>query len=300
MNDIMQYIYVQSRSLPDIQPEYRLIYHYTNVDSAYSILTNNSFHATDASFLIDAKEIELINDLLNRIDYTKLNLIEEDFFKYSIENMIKYFFSYNSIFVISFCTEDTHLPMWNSYTDKTGYSLGFKTMKLRDSIKENKSLSDFSIIDGKIIYDEASQLERVYQIIKGFDNILVNAQKVFPVTEDRFDKVINDAINILVQKVFLLSIFFKSEDFKFENEYRFAFISNGKENNAIESVNYKVRNGYFTPYLNVSFPRDTLFHVLINPKMVNKDLASFGLEQFLKKQGYTGYVEKTAKVFYRY
>lgn len=298
--DIMQYIDGQSNTLPSIQPESRIVYHYTSAESTKSILKKNSFYATDASFFMDAREIEYINELISKINYDNLKFIDKDFFMVSVDNIVRYFLSYNSVFIICFSTEDRNLSMWNSYTETDGYALGFNTTKLRDSLKRNIDFTAFNIKDGRVIYNEERQLELINQIVNSFDSILLRAKQVYPMSEEQFGDVVDKAMATLVEKVFLASIFFKSRDFEFEYEYRFAFIYEGKVNNKLNLVDYRVKKGYLTPYLNVSFPRDILFRVLINPKMVNKDLASFGLTQFLKKLGYSGYVEKTTYVRYRY
>lgn len=70
-----EYIMLMSKDLPNIQSESRMIYHYTNASAIQSILKDHTFRASDATFLIDAREVNLINYLLKKIDFNKFKYV---------------------------------------------------------------------------------------------------------------------------------------------------------------------------------------------------------------------------------
>ena len=201
-----------------------VIYHYTKPEKLLGIVSNGTLRFSNVLYLNDKAEVAYSYKLIiNLIDETpdlnpdlfnKIKKHFEDKYKHIVDgsgellNNLEYF-------TTSFSSENDNLTLWNNYAkgkSYTGYNIGFNKKKLIKEMGEK----GFLPIYGSVIYDRAKQIKIIKNIFKKWNNLFEKALKM-----KRNNKVkLFDILFELVDVLNIVSIFFKTPQFKNEKEYR--------------------------------------------------------------------------------
>lgn len=140
---------------------------------------------------------------------------------------------------------------------------------------------DFLPIYGSVIYDRAKQIKIIRNIFKKWNNLFEKALNM-----KRNNKVkLFDIMFELVDVLNIVSIFFKTPQFKNEKEYRIVLVNafgvkGSKPTKIVE------KNGLFVPYIEYFFEKSSVSSVNIGPTFeenifytsTNRMLLNFGYE----------------------
>ena len=163
--------YIESTFHPE--PTKELLYHYTNIEGLYGILSTNCLWASNINYINDSTEysygIGLLNDVLNRT----INNIQDDTLKKYLSHIdgVMYF-KKQSTYCISFCENKDLLSQWRGYTaGNTGVSIGFSNQEF--AFSRNEKLI-YKIKPSRVIYGKQKGTEVLEKLIMKMDSFLVN------------------------------------------------------------------------------------------------------------------------------
>lgn len=251
------------------------LYHYTSASAMKSILDNRSLRFTKIDFMNDVEEIEYALHILdNLIDINK-NLKEETKIKIKDQLMIKrkdYFFG--NTYVMSFSSNGDLLPVWTHYGREDGYSIKFakelfKSMDYTDTTfigsGNGSNYHTYSIRVNEVIYDDAIQKKIINDLLNEIDYFDRNNGEEY--------------INILLNLIVDILVFFKNPGHKSEKEYRLVVTF---ENNSYKEyiLKHRVFKGAFIPYVEYPINLNYIRKIKIGPNN-NFDLVKKGLESYI-------------------
>lgn len=251
------------------------IYHYTSSTALLSIIKHKQLWFTNSRFLNDKTENRYIYLLLDEyIEKNKKKFCKSyyDEIKYLCNTLTddKNEFCYNLfhekyLYVASFSLNRDSLNLWNYYTkssESIGYNIIFDTKKFVEFSNDGSLLTQY----GKVIYDKKEQMMTI-------DNLLTNLY-------ERFIKLNNNVTgqNMLFQDFayFMneLSIFYKDESFKQEEEFRFVWQSS-------KNADLREYKNIFIPYIKYDIPIVSFIGITISPTN-QSNLVELGLKQLLE------------------
>jgi hypothetical protein len=294
-----------------IPPDNNSIYHYTNIDSLKSIFINKQLRASNSMFLNDKLEVIHLRKLvriiaaevsnsLSKADQAEFTNFVEGLFYHTIRILSK------SIFILSFSLKYDSLPLWNNFSKNDGYCLGFHFDKFinnfrKDNIKKIlKPLPDTEInieilaLFNNVIYEEDLKKSRLGEYVK----LLF---KIKHESEEKMPQELIDIISLIALQILFIGYFSKEDCFSDEHEFRvIIFIKDYPQN----IIKYRISNGIIIPYIDINI-NDTELNVLpikeiiIGPK-VNIDIASEGIDYFIKDNGYSDIIIINSKIPLRY
>ena len=236
------------------------IYHYTNVDSLFKIITNKHMYASHIKFLNDWKEydagyeklIEILNSnekikCSEKFNYNELRYLpnqspqrSEYFSKFQIpkeDDVINYYRNkiLPDVFAISFCTDGDNLNHWITYAKEAGVSIEFDF--------NNCVFFDYSLFQKRdellrlgINVDDLKNIEEFEdstpRMIKYVDKV---DKRIGKLLDEIVDSALleiekeNDVYNMRsviwssISNLFSIVPFLKASEFKTEKEVRIAF-----------------------------------------------------------------------------
>ena len=233
LNELMMNNFV----IPEREPQY--LYHYTDLDSAKSIIESGQFWVSDAFTTTDEKEIIHVKDIINRIINAKYSFLENenmkqcsDFLQYAID-IVK-----TKVFILCFSLVKDSKPLWEKYSDnnKIGVCLRFDFKNITpnpvsDLFSRERYFVEHNGKDIKIqllvpnhfiIYNESIK----YKKIEEYMNLVYKVINRIPI--NNFDEELyKDEINLLVDiftDTLLFSSFSKVSKLKDEKEYRMLYL----------------------------------------------------------------------------
>lgn len=148
---------------PNLRQEPEVVWHYTDAAGAAGIVTGHELWATDALFMNDASELQLIHRDFSRAIKSDVN---DSFLKPSdrermgaaFEKAVSSFREDPGLFVVCFCEDGDLLSQWNTYgREGGGYALGFDGKALGGYDKAVIGTLDFF----RVIYDREEQIDAV-------------------------------------------------------------------------------------------------------------------------------------------
>ena len=264
------------------------LYHYTKSNGINGILNNNCFFATKSDYLNDPREFSFINKIIRRVVKEKIkdealaNMFIADIRAEGYEAGDKS----GEYFVLSFsCCRDS-ITMWAEFGKSNGYNIGFDSAKIIERIEESNSVD----YHGMVIYDPDMQKTLIDKLLskqlpeqvgKPFDEIIREGAK------DRDSDVYRKACKKFRKSAAVYAMFFKDAAFSQEEEYRFVF-----QKDKDTKVNFRVKDGYIIPYIQVALSSKTLpvTEIVVAPSN-HIDLAKNGVEYMMKTLGYDVPVE---------
>jgi hypothetical protein len=278
------------------------IYHYTKPEKLLGIVENGTLRFSNVLYLNDKAEVAYSYKLIiNLIDETPnlnsdlFNKIKKHFadkYKHIVDgsgellNNLEYF-------TTSFSSENDNLTLWNNYAkgkSYTGYNIGFNKKKL---IKEMID-KGFLPIYGSVIYERSKQIKIIRNIFKKWNNLFEKALQ-----KKRNNKVkLFDILFELVDVLNIVSIFFKTPQFKNEKEYRIVIVSAfGVEDSKPTKIVEK--NGLFVPYIEYFFDKTSVSSVNIGPTF-EENIFYTSTNRMLLNYGYENIEVNRSKIPLRY
>jgi len=272
------------------------IYHYTSIEGLKGILEENAIWLTHYEFFNDPDELKYCNRGEKR----------------NITNLIVEQMPVNKIpMIVSFSEEADSYSLWSNYTNHFGYNIEFDVRKLRRNFYEFKECKGSEWIDlfieGKMIYDPDIRKKIINYVSQKNDPIfrdlvsymlsinpelkkLSNEEKVQKMaSSDKYvsmmqehDKWDDFAGNI--GYLFGRNVFFKSDLFNIENEYRYCFLIN--KNYLSNKMSFRLKDSFLVPYISVPLSiynknKNPIKSITLGPKNLNQ-LNEKSIEYFLK------------------
>ena len=194
-----------------------VIYHYTNDLGLRGILETGKFWLTDIFKLNDPSELEhgishLIEALKANSDSLGKNLSEhvEAFRSRRLTKSARYF-------VCAFSSDGNELGQWRAYADNgRGFSLGFDRNALEDTFMNDKT-SEQENATFPVTYDDGYLFKKHEELVERlFLKIHWHSMKVL-----NRDDFVNKLLFPLILRSLYLTLHFKHEAYKNEQEYRF-------------------------------------------------------------------------------
>lgn len=254
----------------------KFVYHYTSLDALRSIIQEDAVHmwATHYNYLNDPSEQiwaeENIIDAVNRLDDYR-NVAKEE---------IKSWLGKDT-YIVSLCKKRDYRNMWRLYCqDGKGACLVFDKNMLRMFSERcfiNNPQDTFDIFE-EVKYSSASNIDKnVRSFIK---------KKTFNIAEEE------DA-----SKFMRIASFIKNDDFRIEEEVRYARIREVKEikipydhetggigkpsiTKNEKDVKYRMRGNDYVKYLEIGFPCEALKEIILGYE-VNEENARIFIESII-------------------
>lgn len=217
--DIQGISEIMYRYAPNNNSSKKYLYQYRTLDGFWSILTSDSFWATNARFSNDTEEQKLGIELINRFFHS--NDTEVEINSGDMGGLLE------DCYIICFCGDDDKLSQWRGYAAEGGVSIGF----------------DFSTIRPYYICTDMEELKLYNECIQvtylARDIPEVTFKQVFDYSKNQ----LNSQESSEIVKAIIPII--KHYGFNEENEYRLVF--SGKRLNRF--VQYKNAKGEKIPYI---------------------------------------------------
>lgn len=269
------------------------IYHYTDIHGFEGIIKNNCLWATKIDFLNDFKELKdglglLDNEINKRIDLYKTQRpkfkLASFYLNYLQIVMDNYPVISDSIYVISFSSNEDNLLLWNYYSNSNGYSIKFNYEDIYQAHKKD----DKDIIVAKVIYDDKIKRKFInYEIdhyLKVIEEKLSSVSAIelkrilkLDISEMNNEQVYLDilkAVLPILQFIIGIMVSMKDPSFVQEEEVRIILFN--------EEPEYRIANNCFIPYSPFKYNLKSIDGFGIGPKN-NLSLGVKGLNLFLKK-----------------
>lgn len=288
----------------------KIVYHYTSSDAFVSILKSKQVRFTDVRYMNDKSEgkfivkllvefvekhyndypifCNAINELLKGNNFEDLKKMKEENIKYTDISGLKYTAQRHFLFCLS--TGSDLLNMWNYYVHNDtyqGYNIGFNPVSFLKSfdvdIKDNR-MNSFSVNYGKIIYDYKKQEDEIIHFAAELEDSI-----------NKGNKALGYLMIEIRNYIETQGYFYKSKDFKAENEFRVMITivdervptqeSDAQKYSGIHNKkiceNVCIKNGLIVPYLSVEFPVDAIKRVTMSP-ITEAEIAKSGIKELFR------------------
>lgn len=251
-------------------------YHYCSPSTLKAIIENRTIRLSDISKMNDSLEMEWGISILNQSLEEKKQIIGEDHFDL-IKEAIKEARAKTRFLISCFSREKDILSQWRAYADDgSGFSIGFSP----------KKLSDWKPGFGSVVYDKKEQLNI-------FESKILTLNNIWRQSSGKSDKKFSTKIAI---HLLFSSCFMKNSAFSEEKEVRFVhgiLYDHQISGFTIESppigdrpveIDFCIRNGQFSPYIDINFPPDDHFieEIVLGPKNQNLEI---DIRAFTHKKG---------------
>lgn len=249
------------------------IYHYTTIDALINIVSRKELWVTKWDYLNDMDELKVALDacvVVLKEENIKSEVIQD--VEKSINKGIMGNGLTNSYYICSFsCDEDNQL-LWSNYSKYDGINLEIDFAKFRENL--NHSIMWDSLVN----YDFESQKECLRKTfydefidVDDFGNI--KSLKEINNLQGKAYELLISHMSIICE---LYSMFFKRSCFKGENEYRFVFAVDKKQ-----EISFRNKNSIVIPYIKKEIESiDFITRITIGP--TNQiDIAAKGIGELL-------------------
>ncbi|UYZ39006.1 DUF2971 domain-containing protein (plasmid) [Clostridium beijerinckii] len=283
------------------------IYHYTNCRALMNIIKENEFWVTHAASLNDSLEISYIKKIIYDVccEFLDRKELSKELYEQIIRGC-EYYENDRDLFIISFSTNPDSLTLWSEFSNFNGYNIEFDITDFREKLLNSSKIVDslYDLLEGNVVYKYTEQKECIKKI---FQEVLDTANKIqeksnystidwYDLCNSRVEpadkyNAINGFFETLSMALIFYSPFFKDENFKSEEEYRFVlrYIKN-KKNEFSSEINFRDRNEIIIPYIKLPLSKNNdklkIKSILVGAKN-NCDLAITGTKYFLKENGYS-------------
>lgn len=296
-------------------------YHYTSPEGMYGILKNRHIYFTDCQFLNDSQERIQINDELNYFWSANRNDYDKDFYKLLCSVRIDAYedeFSYTErndvavtcrYFVLSTSCENDSLSLWKYYAKNgsyNGYYVGLYTPALSDEWIDRDV--GVAIEHGHILYTRKEKQDKIHDAVEA-----LYAEWCKYKRSENLDSKIRREFEAWIS---FASIFFKSEKYSSEKEYRFVAIapkdklmdlSYEYRGQSVLIYDFRIVNGVMTPHIKMPFctwNTDECWAISsigIGPSL-HSDQMKIGIQQMIESLDYklSNYTIDKSKIPLRY
>ncbi|MEA5056978.1 MAG: DUF2971 domain-containing protein [Anaerotignum propionicum] len=276
------------------------LYHYTTAEGVQGIIENRQFIATKSDFLNDKLEFLYSLEILEKVIDTyivnkdlgrrlykiiKAEMDELAIITPSCQTVCVPDHEDKSFYVISFSKLDNSALLWAEFTDFRGYCLGFDYEKLV------KGFTGRSFLHGTVIYSEEVQISCLLDALiacvrRGVNDGFVELDTIYEENAEIGDEALLEIGGDMAMVCSVYAMFFKSEFFKGEEEYRFVFSPLRTDRGG--QPRFRILKQIFLPYIMVELDGFAtpipLTSVTVGAKN-NSDIAVRGMRSFLMGQG---------------
>lgn len=282
-----------------------MVYHYCDMNTFNSIITNGNLRICDITKSNDSMEIlwitryieEIFNDVFqeeqkktqyfgNEYD----SKIYNDLLTHYIDDFFKEEQRIYSFYACCFSEEGDLLSQWRGYADDgNGVSIGF------DESIISKILNSMPLVKfEKVIYSEHIQKQK----IKGIAKSLIEELKKLcrnGLSQAELKEKSMKLFNVCFFKLFNLAVIMKNPFFKEEKEYRiFSLMDFNKTSMDFElyNIEYFNRKNDLVPYINFDFSnnKSIIKEIILGPKC---NARTIDVENYLNSKDYLCKVRKT-------
>lgn len=223
------------------------LYHYTTPQGLVGILENQKLWATEYSFLNDVSELnygmKLSIDLLEK-EIQKNSNITLDKYLMLVKKAMENKQEINDFYITSFSEHKDLLSQWKGYGQNgQGFSLGFDFKEFTRWKRED--FLDIFIYIQPVIYNAEEQKNVLTKIYKNLINNILTLEN----NKLLKDKKINSIASCTVNFMKLKSIFFKSDSFQEENEWRIVYQNSGNVEVKKKKIKFRFNESKIIPYL---------------------------------------------------
>ena len=284
----------------------KIVYHFCNINTFYSIISNQTLRLSDITKSNDQLEITWAISIIRKVfekkyaeleEWVKTEITKEKYMDRIDEKVALYFEQdglKNKFFVICFSGKESGdlLSQWRGYGDDgRGISIGLSEhmlKKIGDSVQLYEG-QDRCILYNKVIYDQKEQEKRMEKIVGHF------LDKLKDIDQDNGLGINNEFESILLKcfpRLYQEAIFMKNPFFQEENESRLVIYEGGQgekiEKNGLDISDkcYYNRNNQLVGYYDISLKQiqqKRILKLILGPKCKN-DRAT--LSSFLKDNGF--------------
>lgn len=180
--------------------EYReeQIYHYTTFAGFYGILSSKELWASNIHYLNDSLEFRHAIDICK---HQINNQYVSDEFKKELATRLESIAQIN-ICVASFSKEADLLSQWRAYCKTNGVAIGFS----RNELEQIGAMQGYRLWE--CVYDESDKIKKISELLKGAEETNLPTYGL------------EKAIEIFLNRFFMMGASFKHLSFKEESEYR--------------------------------------------------------------------------------
>lgn len=236
--------------------------HFTSVDAIINIVENNTFWASNCSFLNDRREIDRVfkpfMEAIIRVHKEVFDeLVEEDFEKF-LKGLIEY--HKENIFILSFTSNDESIPLWEIYSGSNGLCAKFDYdgfVNIREEV-QHSTKGDVSIEFFNVVYDVDYMHNVILDIIEIYKS---NLAKMIIKGKESKGKLMSEVtleFSKLTSAVIQASAITKSPEFMYECEVRAIIINTNIGNVKFRSVGDSIK-----PYIEIEFKKSPLTEIII-------------------------------------
>lgn len=260
----------------------QVLFHYTSAQALKNIIEGKEFWITKSEFLNDKEEIKYTYKIISKIieEFMSDNPTDEEWeFKKIIEKYIDDNKLFTDSYILSFSTNKDSNLLWSNYSNNDGYNIGFSYPNIENILVDNLKDVSAVVISNVISYDECEQKRLLTEEI-------INMYKVYKycIDNNKLDNMLEYTTQIRIN-IFLLSLFFKANCFKQEEEFRIVVVI-AEDNN--KQGQCRLLNGVFIPFMKLPICNEKycpIKLITIGPKN-NLDIAKDGLKYFLKSNDF--------------
>lgn len=236
------------------------LYHYTSNQGLIGILESQKLWATNYSFLNDSSELNYGMKL-------SIELLEMEIKKYSNDTLNKYSLileealknkkEINDFYITSFSEHKDLLSQWKGYGQNgRGFSLGFDFKEFTRWKRED--ILDIFIYIQPVIYDLEEQKNELKNIYENLIKHILTLESNGLLTDKRFHSIASCTVDFIKLK----SIFFKSNSFQEENEWRIVYQNIGNIEVEQKKTKFRFIESKIIPYLELDLlPQKSLLPV---------------------------------------
>ena len=259
-----------NRPLPDT------VYHYTSIKGFRNIVTSGCLWAGNIHFMNDLEEYadgrRICMEELQRYMTRELKQDEDiamfqailDYLE-SEENPTGDCWSFDNIFLTSFCEAGDLLSQWRGYAEGCGISIGFDYNALRGAMRIPDSMYQHALKHGYPLYSDGDEMNSPRQLVKSFgkfvcvkytdeekedffqkrfQNILLGARREdFKENQENWERYVQMAVELL--RVSFPAM--KNVGFAEEREWR--MVAHFFSDQPVD-ISYRVSKNRLIPYVN--------------------------------------------------
>ena len=204
----------------EIEKRTNLIYHYTDENGLWGILSSGTIRATNIFSLNDPNELKHgleIAQLVFEDKAKELSNFEKEFvrkFRVFTQKKSK---DLVNLYCLSFSLHYDELSQWRSYAnDGKGFAIGFNKNKIENYLKSEINETNGGFL---INYDNKELIEK-YTYLFNLAIPLIEKVKMSKTSQIEINKLLKTISSLLAIRVLEISFHFKHEAYKSESEYR--------------------------------------------------------------------------------
>ncbi|EKN6368126.1 DUF2971 domain-containing protein [Yersinia enterocolitica] len=233
-----------------------MMYHYTDLNAAKSIIENSTIRLTDIRFLNDKNEFNQGLEILKvaMCEFVFSNEINDIAFLEKViewrdlafEELENFHITEELLFVSSFSRSCDHLNQWRSYGM---FSLDFNEEIFKDNLED----------------ENVYFLECIYHHDEDYLSEIINREILLPLFKEWIPNDVTGINELLFLKfkelVAIQALAFKHESFEEENEVRIVFSAEETD----MRINFRVKSNMLIPYVEISFDPKAITSLYVGP-----------------------------------